>query len=264
MDLGLRERVAIVAGSSRGVGRAIALALAREGASVTICARTEAALRRAEIELARTASQNHVLAIPADLSVPRDIRRVARDTFNRFGQIGILVTHTSNLPVGRPSDFDDETMTAALERNFLGAVRLIREVVPYMKQQSWGRIINLLSTSVRQATEGLVLSSSSQGALLVYSKTLANELAPFNITVNNVLPGFIETETLTSLLESRAEQQSRPTYEVMQETIARIPLRRLGKPEEVGDLVAFLASERAEYITGASIVVDGGLLQSIE
>lgn len=148
MDLGLKDRVAIVGGSSRGLGRAIAVAFAQEGASVTISARTEADLRRTEIELARIGSQQHVLAIPADLSVARDIRRVVRDTFNRFGQIGILVTHVRYGPTGKPSEFTDETIMASLEESFLSAVRLTREVVPYMKQQRWGRIIHLLPTRV--------------------------------------------------------------------------------------------------------------------
>ena len=139
MDLGLKERVAIVGGSSRGLGRAIALAFAQEGASVTISARTEVDLRRTEIELARVGSQQHVLAIPADLSVPRDIRRVVRDTFNRFGQIGILVTHLGHGPAGRPSEFSDETIMRTLEENFLSTIRMDREVIPYMKQQRWGR-----------------------------------------------------------------------------------------------------------------------------
>ena len=263
MDLGLRERVAIVGGSSRGIGRAIAVAFAREGASVTICARTEADLRRAEIDLARVSSQHHILAVPAELSAPKDIRRVVRDTFNRFGQIGIVVTHIGTSQAGDPSDFNDETIKESLDQNFLSAVRLIREVIPYMKQQRWGRIINLLSTSVRQVTDGLVLSTASRLALIGYAKMLANELAPFNITVNNVLPGHIETETMTARLESRAQEQGRSTEEVLQETVNGIPMRRLGKPEEVGDLVAFLASERAGYLTGTSIVMDGGTLLSI-
>jgi 3-oxoacyl-[acyl-carrier protein] reductase len=263
MDLGLKDRVAIVGGSSRGIGRAIAMAFAQEGASVTISARTETDLRRTEIELARIGSQQHVLAIPADLSSARDIRRVVRDTLNRFGQIGILVTHVWYGPSGRPSEFHDETIMAAMEQNFLSAIRLTREAIPYMKQQRWGRIIHLLPTQVKQPTNGTALSTSSQLALLGYSKMLATELAPFNITVNNVVSGPIQTEFLTSSLETRAQEQRRTTEEVVLDTVAAIPMGRLGKPEEVGDLIAFLASDRAGYLTGASIVIDGGMLQTI-
>ena len=258
MDLGLNDRVAIVGGSSRGLGKAIAVAFAQEGASVTISARTEADLRHTEIELARIGSQQHVLAIPADLSVARDIRRVVRDTFNRFGQIGILVTHVKYGPTGKPSEFTDETIMASLEESFLSAIRLTREVVPYMKQQRWGRIIHLLPTRASDPAEGAALSAASQMALVGYSRMLASELAPFNITVNNLLSGPVHTEFLTSMMETRAEEQGRTVEELIKEIVAEIPMRRMAKPEEVGDLVAFLASDRAGYLTGTSVILDGG------
>ena len=258
MDLGLRDRVAIVGGSSRGLGRAIAVAFAQEGASVTISARTEADLRRTEIELARIGSQHHVLAIPADLSVARDIRRVVRDTLIRFGQIGILVTHVRYGPTGKPSEFTDETVMASLEESFLSALRLTREVVPYMKQQRWGRIIHLLHTRVNNPAEGAALSAASQMALVGYSKMLASELAPFNITVNNLLSGPVQTEFLTAALETKAEEQGRTLDDLTKDIVADIPMRRMGKPEEVGDLVAFLASDRSGYLTGTSVILDGG------
>ena len=263
MDLGLKDRVAIVGGSSRGMGRAIALAFAQEGASVTISARTEADLRRTEIEVARLGSQQHVLAIPADLSVARDIRRVVRDTFNRFGQIGILVTHVGEGPTGRASEFDDETIMASLEEAFLSAIRITREVIPYMKQQRWGRIIHLLPHWGNYPDGGANLSTTSQLALVGHAKMLSNELAPFNITVNNLLSGPIQTEYLNSVFEARAHEQGRATEELVKETTAAIPMRRLGKPEEVADLVTFLASDRAGYLTGTNVFLDGGAQQEI-
>ena len=245
MDLGLKDRVAIVGGSSRGLGRAIALAFAQEGANVAISARTEADLRRTEIELARVGSQQHVLAIPADLSVARDIRRVVRDTFNRFGQIGILVTHMGYGPPGRPSEFTDETIITALEENFLSAVRFAREVVPFMKQQRWGRIVHLLPALDRGSPNATALSAASQMALVGYSKMLANELAPFNITVNNLVAGPVETDYLNSSFESEAQESGRDLEELVQDAISTIPMGRLGKPEEVGELVAFIEIGRA-------------------
>ncbi len=258
MDLGLKDRVAIVGGASRGLGRAIAMAFAQEGASVTIAARTEADLRRTEIELARIGSQHHVLAIPADLSVPRDIRRVVRDTFNRFGQVGILVTHVRYEPTAGRSEFTDETIMAALEGSFLSAIRITREVVPYMKQQRWGRIVHLQPTRTNNVTEGTPLSAASQQALVAYSQMMACELAPFNITINNLLSGPVQTEFLNAELETRAQEQSRTVEELVKETVSGIPMRRMGKPEEIGNLVAFLASDRAGYLTGANVVLDGG------
>ena len=263
MDLGLKDRVAIVGGSSRGLGKAIAMAFAQEGASVTICGRTEADLRRTEIELARSSSQNHVLAIPADLSVARDIRRVVRDTMNRFGRIGILVTHVGYGPSGRPSEFNDDTIQVAFEENFLSAVRFAREVIPYMKQQHWGRIVNLLPQLIGQSGGTTALSASSQLALVGYAKMLANELAPFDITVNNLIAGSIQTDYLAGALQREAESQGRTAEELEKETLAGIPMGRLGKPEEVGDMAAFLGSEKAAYLTGTSVVLDGGMLQAI-
>ena len=263
MDLGLKDRVAIVGGSSRGMGRAIASAFAQEGASVTISARTEADLRRTEIELARLGSQQHVLAIPADLSVVRDIRRVVRDTFNRFGQIGILVTQVGDGPTGRPSEFDDETIMTSLEEAFLSVIRITREVIPYMKQQRWGRIIHLMPHWGIYPDGGGNLSTTSQSALLGHSKMLSNELAPFNITVNNLLSGPIQTEYLNSVFETRGHEQGRAAEELVKETTAAIPMRRLGKPEEVADLVTFLASDRAGYLTGTNLFLDGGAHQEI-
>jgi 3-oxoacyl-[acyl-carrier protein] reductase len=263
MDLGLKDRVAIVGGSSRGLGRAIAMSFAQEGANVAISARTEGDLRRTEIELSRVGSQQHVLAIPADLSVARDIRRVVRDTFNRFGQIGILVTHMGYGPPGRPSEFNDETIISALEENFLSAVRFAREVVPFMKQQRWGRIIHLLPSLGSKTANGTALSTTSQMALLGYSKMLANELAAFNITVNNVIAGPVDTEYLTASFDAESKESGQAFEELLKETISVIPMGRLGKPEEVGDLVAFLASDRASFVTGTSVMLDGGMRQDI-
>ena len=275
MDLGLRDRVAIVGGSSRGMGRAIALAFAHEGANVTICARTEADLRRAEIELARATSQQHVLAIPADLTLEPDIRRVVRDTVSRFGQINILVTHMATRvedeSTVRASELGDDVISSAIDESFLGSVRFARETIPYMKQQRWGRILNLLPEfslhtipvgSVK-ATDESALNTSNRMALTGYAKSLANELAPFNITVNNLIHGPVEGEALTAVLEERGRIEGRMPDQMLQEAASLVPMGRLGRPEEVADLAVYLCSERASYLTGANIVLDGGMRQDI-
>jgi 3-oxoacyl-[acyl-carrier protein] reductase len=263
MDLGLKDRVAIIGGSSRGIGKAIALAFAQEGASVTICARTEADLRRAELDLARVSSQQHVLAVPADLSQRGDVRRVVRDTLNRFGRIGILVTHVGYGLPGRPSELNDETIMTSLDETFMSAVRFAREVVPYMKQQHWGRIVNLLPQLTARTGGRTALSASSQLALVGYAKILANELAPFEITVNNLIAGTVRTEYLAATLEREAEAQGRAVEDLEKETLSGIPMGRLGEPEEVADMVAFLGSEKAAYLTGTSVMLDGGMFQTI-
>ncbi len=275
MDLGLRDRVAIVGGSSRGIGRAIALAFASEGANVTICARTESDLRRVEIELSRASSQQHVLAIPADITNPRDIRRVARDTVSRFGQINILVTHMANRiqeqPVERPSELSDEIIISTHEESYLGAVRFAKEVVPFMKQQHWGRIVNLLPHfslqaipvgSVTTADES-ALNISNRMALSGYAKSLANELAPFHITVNNLIHGPVESDALNAALEERSRAEGNRPDRLKQEAASLIPMGRLGRPDEVADLAVYLCSERASYLTGASVVLDGGMRQDV-
>ena len=275
MDLGLRDRVAIVGGSSRGMGRAIALAFAHEGANVTICARTEADLRRAEIELARATSQQHVLAIPADLTLEPDIRRVVRDTVSRFGQINILVTHMATRvedeSTVRASELGDDVISSAIDESFLGSVRFARETIPYMKQQRWGRILNLLPEfslhtipvgSVK-ATDESALNTSNRMALTGYAKSLANELAPFNITVNNLIHGPVEGEALTAVLEERGRIEGRSPDQLLQEAASLVPMGRLGRPEEVADLSVYLCSDRASYLTGANIVLDGGMRQDV-
>ena len=263
MDLGLKERVAIVGGSSRGMGKAAAMALAQEGASITICSRTEADLRKVELEIVRTATQQHVLAINADLSHPDSIKRVVRDTYNRFERIDIVVNNIDGPPSGKPSELEDEQWYQAIEQNFLSAVRMSREVTPYMKQQRWGRIINLLSNVVKQPNLDLVLSTSSRLATAGFAKMLSNELAAFNITVNNVLPGLVMTDRMTSLFHRMANQTGQNADDLIKGATRKIPMLRLGRPEEMGDLIAFLASERASYITGQNMSLDGGALATV-
>ena len=259
MDLGLADRVAIVGGAGLEMGKHVALALASEGARVCLCARNEEGLRAAEIEVARIGTQHNVLAMPADLSEPRDIRRVARDTFNRFGRIDILVVRTRQPNLASLADVEDLRMADEVERQLLSAVRLTREVIPYMKQDHWGRIINLDLPSMEQVVEGVPQSDARQLYFNGYFRTLAQELAPFNITVNSLLTGPLDTEELKQYLESQALQEDVEPSELARRTAKRVPMRRLATPGEVGEMIAFLASERTGFLTGATIAVDGGL-----
>ena len=258
MDLGLADRVAIVCGAGLEVGKHVAMALAGEGARVSLCARDEEGLRTAELEVARIGSQHNVLAMPADLSQPRDIRRVVRDTFNRFGQIDILVVRIRQPNRGSLADIEDSETADEVERHLLSPVRLSREVIPYMKQDHWGRIINLDLASMQQVVEGVPQANARQLYLIGYFKTLALELAPFNITVNSLLTGALDTEELKEYLRDQAMVEETELEELTNRTVKRVPMRRLGKPREVGEMVAFLASEKAGYLTGATISVDGG------
>ena len=258
MDLGLAERVAIVGGAGLEVGKHVAMALASEGAKVSLCARNEEGLRLAEIEVVRIGTQKNVLAMPADLSEPRDIRRVVRDTVNRFGQVDILVVRTRQPIRGALADIEDGELTEELERHFLSAVRLTREVIPYMKQEHWGRIINLDLVSSQQVVDGGFQATARQLYLIDYFKTLAQEMAPFNITVNSILTGALDTKELKEYLEYQAVHEEMDLDELTKQTAKRVPMKRFGKPEEIGEMVAFLASEKTGYLTGATISVDGG------
>lgn len=249
MDLGIAGKVAVVCASSKGLGRAAAEALAAEGARLAICARGEAALRAAAASMGRD-----VFWRAMDVRDPEATRRFVADVVERFGGVHILVNNCGGPPMGPTLDFDDAAWREALDANFLSAVRWTREVVPHMKRQQWGRIVNIVSISVKQPIAGLALSNASRSGLVGFAKTLSRELAAHNVLVNNVLPGTHLTDRMKELAAGRGE-----TPERFAERYGRdIPVGRIGRPEDFGPLVAFLASERAAYICGASVPIDGG------
>ena len=262
MDLGLRERVAIVAASSRGLGKACAMELAHEGANVVICARDRARLRAAADEIAK-ATGAEVLSMGADLTDDAQIRHMADEALRRFGRIDILVTNNGGPPAGYYDDFDDDAWLAAHQLTLMSAVRLIRAVLPAMRAQGWGRIINITSVSVKQPIDSLLLSNVYRPGVTGLAKTLSAQLAAAGITVNNVAPGYTRTDRVLELAEARAAEQGKTVEEVLAETTSSYPMQRMGEPEELAALVAFLASERAGYITGTTIPVDGGYVKGL-
>lgn len=262
MDLGLHGKRAVVCAASRGLGRAIALGLAQEGVQVTLCARNEEPLRRAAESIAKATGVS-VLAVPADLSRPEEARNVLAEARKRFGGVDILVTNAGGPPPGGLFDVAPEHYDAAYRLTLMSVVELVRDVVGEMKERRWGRIINLASLSVKQPLDGLILSNTVRAAVIGFAKTVATELAPYNVTVNNVCPGLIYTDRIVALLEDRARRnQTSPDVE-LQKMCATIPMGRLGEPAELAHLVVFLASERASYITGTTIQVDGGAVRSL-
>ena len=262
MDLGLEGRVAIVGGGSKGIGRATAAVLLREGARVAICARGAEILERTAHDLAVTADPERMLAVPADLSRPEDVSRVVARTLERWSRVDVAVNNVGGPPLGPPLQMTDAQWLAAVEQNFLSLVRMCGAVVPRMRQQHWGRIVNVLSLTVRQPELSLALSTSARLAAIGYAKSLADEVAADGITVNNVLPGSVLTGRLQSLAESQALAQGTSAAQVLQDRVAIIPAGRLGQPEEIADLICFLASERAAYLTGLSVPFDGGQLRA--
>lgn len=263
MDLGLTGKVALVVAASKGLGRASAAALAAEGANVVIASRDREALEQTAQEI-QLASNSAVLAYPTDLRKPEEILSLVARSIEEFGGIDILVNNAGGPPAGTFETLSDEQWQLAFDLTLLSAVRLIRAVLPSMKQRQGGRIINIVSSSAKQPIAGLLLSNALRPGVVGLAKTLSVELAPDQITVNNVCPGRILTDRLrqTSGILSQANQGISEKQAL--EAISRdIPLKRVGQPEELAALVAFLASRQAGYITGTTIQVDGGLIQSL-
>ncbi len=263
MDLGLQGKVALVAGASQGMGRAIALGFSREGARIGICARGEAQLEAAAGAIRRE-TRGEVLTVVADMSRAEDVRKFVTRGVERFGRLDIVITNAGGPPPGEFMAFSDEDWENAFRLSFLSAVRLAREAVPHMRKVGGGRVINITSYSVKEPIPGLVLSNAIRSGVVGLAKTLSRELARDNILVNNVCPGRIDTERHRRLNEARAERLKRSVEEISREMKAEIPLGRYGSAEEVADLVVFLASERASYITGTTIQVDGGLVKTAQ
>ena len=263
MELRLAGKRALVAAASRGLGKTIALRLAEEGTKVAICARDAERLERTADEI-RQKTGTEILAVPTDLTDYGQIKRLVNTVNERFGGPDILVANAGGPPPGSFLELSDEQWQEACQLTLMSAVRLAREIIPGMIAQRWGRVIFSTSVSVKQPLENLILSNSLRLAVIGLAKSLANELAEYNITVNSVCPGGTETERLKELIRHQAELHG-ITYEKAQEEfwLQEIPMGRLGKPEELADLVAFLASERASYITGTAIQVDGGAVKGI-
>jgi 3-oxoacyl-[acyl-carrier protein] reductase len=257
MDLGLHNKIALVAASSKGLGRACAQALSAEGAKVAICARGEKELRMAADEIARLTA-NEVLAIPADLTHARDCERAVRETVDFFGALHVLVTNNAGPQAGYFFDFDDNDWYRAVDLTLMSVVRLIRAAVPAMRQQKWGRIVNITSITVKEPLDNLILSNALRAGVVGLARTLANQLAADGITVNNVAPGYTLTDRIASLSQTQAKAEGKSPDDILAGMAAAVPRGHIGKPEELAAVVAFLASEQAAYVNGTTLLVDGG------
>ena len=263
MDLGIKGKVALVAGASQGMGRASALSLAREGAKVSICARGEAALNEAAAMI-RKETGGEVLSMVADMAKVEDIQRFVNKSAEHFGRVDIIVNNAGGPPPGEFMKFTDEDWNNAYNLSFMSTMRMTREAVPHMRKVGGGRVINITSYSVKEPIAGLVLSNAVRSAVIGMAKTLSRELATDNILINNVCPGRIDTERAQKLNKARADRLKRPIEEINREMAAEVPLGRYGTAEEAADLIVFLGSERASYITGTTIQIDGGLVRGIQ
>ena len=262
MDLGIRGKVALVAAASKGLGRAVAHELAAEGASVVMCARGRDALDAARREIEQDTGAD-VRAVVADVSTIAGIEAVGRAALDSFGRVDILVNNAGGPPSGSFEMHGWEQWEKAVHLTLRSAVELTRSVLPGMRERKWGRIINVTSIAVKQPVDGLMLSNSIRAAVTGWARTLANEVAVDGVTVNNVLPGYTRTERVAQLNATRAASEGVDMSEIQRRIDAQIPMRRMGDAREFAAMVAFLASERASYVTAQSIPVDGGWIRSL-
>ncbi len=262
MDLEIKNKVAIVGGASYGLGRACAEVLAQEGAKVVVCSRTKANLEKAAEEIRRSTGSD-VLAFAGDLESYDTIKKLISATVEHFGQLDILVNNSGGPPLGRAASATEELWATAIQRSLLFFARMCREAVPHLKKQGGGRIVNILASTVYQPLPNLALSGATRIGVVAFMKSLADEVGRDNILVNNVCPGSIVTDRMVSNVTSRAKELGISVEEGLARRASETALGRLGQPQEVASLVAFLASGKSSYITGTTILVDGGLVRSI-
>lgn len=257
MDLGLRDCKALVVGASKGLGKACAKSLSGEGARVFICSRNEQELERVATEFGAAGY------VAADVSNPQAVKRIVMQAVDALGGLDCLITNAGGPPTAPFEKAGDNDWDIAFNLNLMSAVRLIREALPALKASKRGRIVNLTGYGVKEPMTDLVVSDSVRAGVTVMAKTIASDLAPYGITVNNIAPGPIMTDRLTEILSERARHSGLSSDEQFQRFAQTIPVRRMGQPEEIGDLCAYLCSTQAGYLTGQTIVVDGGINRSI-
>ncbi|MDF2963033.1 MAG: short-chain dehydrogenase [Paenibacillus sp.] len=261
MDLNLQGKVALIIASSQGLGKGIAAELVKEGANVMLTSRDQDKLQSVKNELEQLGT-GKVDCHQADITNPKDIQRLVQATRDTFGTIDILVNNAGGPPSGSFEQLSDKEWQGAFELNLLSYIRVIREVLPDLKKQG-GRIINLASSSIKVPIPGLILSNTFRAGIVGLTKTLAEELAPYNILVNTVAPGRIATDRVAFLDDVKAQKTGKTREQVEELSKQQIPLGRYGTVEEFSKVVTFLVSDASSYITGSSILIDGGMIKSI-
>ncbi|MEZ4520411.1 MAG: SDR family oxidoreductase [Thermomicrobiales bacterium] len=265
MDLGLAGKVALVAASSKGLGKACAMGFAREGCSIVVSSRTPETVAETAQEI-RGSTDARVLEVVADMSKPEDIARLVSETVSHFGGLDIVVANAGGPPPGGIDDFDNQAYVDALNTNTMGTIRLIREALPHLESRGGGSIVTITSAGVKQPIDNLLLSNISRPGVVGFVRSLATELGPKNIRVNNVGPGATRTDRIRNTMERAIEQalaEGKSREEAERGMARGVPLGRIGEPEEFANVVVFLASPAASYVTGATVVVDGGRTRQI-
>ena len=262
MDLNLKDKIALICGASRGLGYAVAKELSKEGATTIICSSNEQRINQASQQIQQDTGAK-VLPYKSDLRDNMQIDALVDFALSNFNNIDILVNNTGGPPAGYFMDFTENEWLAAYQSTFLSAIYLTKQLLPEMVEQHWGRIINLTSISVKQPIDNLILSNSIRMAIIGWAKTLSNQYAKEGITINNIATGYMLTERVKNLAENAAHDRRITSEQVMAEWIDKIPVGYLAQPQEIAWIVAFLASEKANYITGTTIPVDGGFCQGV-
>ena len=262
MDLGLKGKVAIVAASSSGLGFASAMELAAEGADVAVNARTLERAAAAAEEI-RKATGARVLPVAADVTSEEDIRRLIDETNNKFGRLDIVVANAGGPPAGYFAGFQADDYRRAIELNLISTINLCRWSVPFMRERGWGRIVAITSIAAKQPVENLILSNTARAGVLGFMKSLADQVAAHGITANTLCPGYHSTDRVVKLASETAAKEGVPVETIYARYAALVPMRRVGEPKEFAAALAFLCSDRASYITGAVLQVDGGAYRAL-
>jgi len=262
MDLELKGKVAIIGGASKGLGRACAEVLAEEGVRITICSRTKDDLEKAAAEIRDTYGAE-VLVFAGDLDRNDVIQDLVATTVSHFGQLDIMVNNSGGPPLARSSNATEEQWETAVQRSLFFFARMCREAIPHLKKQGTGRIVNILASTVYQPIPNLALSGATRLGVVAFAKSLADEVGRDGILVNNVCPGSILTERMLSNVTSRAKELNISVEEGLAQRAGETAVGRIGEPKELANLVAFLASGKSSYVTGTTILVDGGLVRSV-
>lgn len=262
MDLELKGRVAIVGGASKGLGRACAQALAEEGANVMLCSRSTGDVEKAAQEI-RESTGTQATAFAGDLEKPEVIRDLVATTVAKLGRLDVLVSNSGGPPLATARDATEEQWATAVQRSLLFFARMAREAMPHLKKAGGGRIINILASTVYQPIPNLALSGATRMGVVAFAKSLADEVGRDGVLVNNVCPGSILTERMMGNVKSRAKEKNISLEEALAERATETAVGRIGEPRELAYLVAFLASSRSSYITGTTMLVDGGLVRSV-
>ncbi len=261
MNFNIKGRVAIVGGSSKGLGKACAVALAREGVNVVLCARNEEALQKTKAEIEVLGVE--VLALSVDMASAEDNQRVIDETIRKFGRIDMLVNNSGGPKPGTFRDISTDDLDEAYNSVLKYNIRMIQGCLPYMEKNGWGRIMNITSITVKEPAPNMLLSNIFRSAVVSFAKTISKELIAKGITINNVAPGYFKTDRVTQLMKSRSEAEGISMDDYEQKAIQDFPHKRYMDPQELGDLVCYLCSEQAKSITGTTVQVDGGLVSGV-